>query len=458
MAPAATAVEPADITRRIGSTNADAIRYVLSPDPQLSRLSRKVRDDVITDLPPVTAGALLGPAALARHFVASAASGRYRDLFALWELFRQRPEDCKPVLAERQRALEKARETLRTAVRLGLRGHAERVAEDVRQAEGLIWQWLREILVEDLPAIGRRPAIASALLHREPDLDVALPGEPDDQWLAEAAAERQHRELAPAVETLFAANVERLPATVATLSLTYATYPQRVEALLDRVDLAAPEIGSILAWARDHGYAGRLRAQIAELVEKTAAADRAEGLALWHAWQERGVDLALPQPLRAHTLDGLDRTRPETAQLLARLIADGAGLNPQGELDALAGQNRQAAEKAYEAFVCAGLDVHLPLALEGNPIVKDGTRCPHCQAWTWVRPGHEKRCPRQPAHTEAPAPKAEQPAPQAEQPVAQAEQPAPQGEQPTQSEQPTPQGEQPTPQAEQPAAQAEAGA
>jgi hypothetical protein len=38
--------------------------------------------------------------------------------------------------------------------------------------------------------------------------------------------------------------------------------------------------------------------------------------------------------------------------------------------------------------------VHLPLALEGNPIVRDGTRCPACQAWTWVRPGHERRCPR----------------------------------------------------------------
>src|SRR3712207_1892946 len=170
MASSTTSVRPEDVIRRIGDTNDRALAYVLDPDPQLSRLSRKTREALITDLPPVTAGALLGPAALARHFVASAASGRYRDLFPLWQLFRERPDECRPILAERQRALEKGRLALGTAVRLGLSGHAERVAEDVGRAEGLIWTWLREALVADLPAVGQRPALASALLQREPGL------------------------------------------------------------------------------------------------------------------------------------------------------------------------------------------------------------------------------------------------------------------------------------------------
>ncbi|MDP8969884.1 MAG: hypothetical protein M3N52_05210, partial [Actinomycetota bacterium] len=395
MSPSAPTLTPDDVVRRIGDSSEAALRYALSPDPQLSRLSRKVRDALIADLPPVTAGALLGPAALARHFVASAAIGRYRDLFALWELFRHRPADCKPVLAERSRALERARQALATAVRLGLWGRAERVARDIADAQGLIWQWLREVIVEDLEAVGRRPAIASALLHREPDLDIPLPSQPDDRWLAEAAAALDSGPLAPAVDAVLAAHVDRLPTTVATLSLAQERYPGQVAALLEHVDVTGPDIGSIMAWARDHGHAARLRERVRDVVAATAERDRAESLALWQAWNERGVEFEPPAPLRVPTLDGLDLGRPETARLVAWLMADGAGLDPQATLEDLARRNRQLAEKTYEAFVCAGLRVALPRSLESNPIVRDGTRCPHCAAWTWVRPGHERRCPRQ---------------------------------------------------------------
>lgn len=402
MSPPAPTVSSDEVVGRIGDSTEAALQYVLSPDPKLSRVPRKVREALVVELPPVTAGALLGPAALARHFVASAASGRYRDLFALWELFRQRPAECKPVLAERSRALEKARGALTTAVRLGLRGRADRVAEDIRDAQGLIWQWLREVVVEDLPAVARRPAVASALLLREPELDVPLPSVPDDRWLAEAAAALESGPLAPAVDALLAAHVDRLPATVATLSLAQERYPDRVPALLEHVELAGPEIGSVMAWSRDHGHADRLRARLQEHVVALAERDRAEGLAVWQAWRQRGLELGLPEPLRAHSLDGLDPGRPETAELLARLVADGADLEPQTVLEDLAQRNRQLAEKAYEAFVCAGLAVGLPRPLEGNPIVREGTRCPHCAAWTWVRPGHERRCPRRPATEPAP--------------------------------------------------------
>lgn len=399
MAPSASTVTVNDVIRRIGDTNEKALRYVLDPDPQLSRLSRKNREALVADLPPVTAGALLGPAALARHFIASAASGRYRDLFALWELFRARPDECKPVLAERPAALAKARQALSTAARLGLAGRADRVATDVAGAQGLIWQWLRETLAGHLGAVGLRPAVASALLLREPDAEVPLPADPDERWLAEAAEARQAGPLAGPVEAVLAANVARLPATVATLALAHGSYPDRVAALIDRVDLDSPDIGAIMAWARDHGYAARLHERIRQHVEETAEGDRAAGLAAWYVWQERGLDLNVPAALRAHTLEGLDLTRPESGVLLSRLLAEGAPLDPQGELDRLAGHNRQLAEKAFEAFVCAGLDVTLPAALEGNPIVRDGTRCPYCLAWTWVRPGHEQRCPRRPAST-----------------------------------------------------------
>jgi hypothetical protein len=145
---------------------------------------------------------------------------------------------------------------------------------------------------------------------------------------------------------------------------------------------------------RDHGHADRLRGRVQEAVELAAAHERADALALWQEWRERGVEVPLPEALKKPTLDGLDLGRPESAVLIAQLCAEGADLDPQAALEGAATQNRQLAEKAYEAFVCAGLDVQLPLALEGNPIVKEGTRCPACSAWTWVRPGHERRCPR----------------------------------------------------------------
>ena len=387
--------DPAEITRRIGKTNEQALAYVLDPDPKLTRLSRKAREALITEVPPVTAGALLGPAALARHFIASAAAGRYRDLFFLWDLFRERPEECKPVLAERQRALERGRQTLSTALTLGLVGRADRVAEDVTRAQGLIWTWVREVLVAELKAVGRRPRIAAALLIREPDLEIPLPAEPDDRWLAEAAAAKQEAPLPQAIDDLLSANIDRLPPTVATLSQVSEQYPERVSTLVDRIDLDAENIGALLAWSRDHGMADRLRARIEAQIDEAAAKGRAEGLAAWSTWRNRGVELALPETLRAPTIEGLDLARPESAEVIATLIGNGAAIDAQGELEQLAGKNRQLAEKAYEAFVCAGLDVHLPLALEGNPIVRDGTRCPACQAWTWVRPGHERRCPRQ---------------------------------------------------------------
>lgn len=387
--------DPAEVVKRIGKTNEQALAYVLAPDPKLSRLSRKAREALITEIPPVTAGALLGPEALARHFIASAAAGRYRDLFALWELFRARPEECKPVLAERQRALERARVALTHAVKLGLAGQADRVAQDVERAQGLIWTWLKEVLTGHLTLVGRRPAIATALLAREPDLQVPLPEDPDDRWLAEAAAVKQQEgTLPPAMDALLSAHVERLPATVATLSQVAEQYPERLETLVDRIDLTSDNIVALLAWARDHGMADRVRSRIVAQVDEAAGRSRSEGLAVWHGWRERGVELPLPESLRAPTIEGLDLSRPESADLIALLIEQGTAIDPQAELEQLADRNRQLAEKAYESFVCARLDVHLPLALEGNPIVRDGTRCPACQAWTWVRPGHERRCPR----------------------------------------------------------------
>jgi hypothetical protein len=402
-AAAAKGPTPDEITRRIGGTNEKALAYVLSPDPKLSRLSRKAREALLPDLPPVVAGALLGPAALARHFIAYASYGRYRDLFSLWELFRQRPTECKPVLAERQPALDKARDRLRTAIRVGLTGRADRAAEDVRRAEGLIWQWVREPLMENLPLVGMRPEIATKLLEREPDLEIPLPATPDARWLDEAAAARRHGPLPPALDALLAANIDRLPATVATLGMAQDHYPERVVPLLDHVNLDGPEIGSVMAWARDHGHAERLHARIRERVQEAAQGPRAEALAVWQAWRERGVEIPLPEALRVPNLEGLDLTKPESAILIAALQAEGADLQPQRALDDLAAQNRQLAEKAYESFVCADLPVTLPAALRGNVMVKEGTRCPACEAWTWVRPGHERRCPRLAAMPPEPA-------------------------------------------------------
>jgi hypothetical protein len=395
---------PEEITRRIGETNEKALAYVLSPDPKLSRLSRKAREALLPDLPPVVAGALLGPAALARHFIAYASYGRYRDLFSLWELFRQRPAECKPILAERQPALDKAREQLSTAIRLGLTGRADRAAEDVRRAEGLIWQWVREPLMEHLALVGMRPEIAATLLEREPSLEIPLPEQPDARWLDEAAAARRHGELPPALDALLAANIDRLPATVATLGMAQDHYPDRVLPLLDHVNLDGPEIGSVLAWARDHGYADRLHARIRQRVEEAAEGTRAEALAVWNAWRERGVDVPLSERLRVPTLEGLDLTKPESALLVKALVDEGADLQPQQALEDLAAHKIDAGEKAYEAFVCAGLPVTLPARLrEKNIGVKEGTRCPACEAWTWVRPGHERRCPRLAAMPAEPA-------------------------------------------------------
>lgn len=390
---------PADIVRRIGDTSEAALAYVLDPDPQLGRIGRKAKEDLITDLPPVTAAALLGAEALARHFLASAASGRYRDLFWMWDLFRERPDECRQVLAERPHAVEKGRAALRTAFRLGLKGHAELVAEDVARAQGLVWQWLREEALADLAAVARRPAVAAALLRREPGLDLPLPAEPDDGWLAEALHARTDGPLPDALDRILAGNLDRLPAGIPTLALVHTTYPDRVAPLLERVPLDAPDVGAVLAWARDHGHGHVLHARIERDVAETTQRDRAEGLARWRHWRERGIDLALPASLSGGSLEGLDLGRPESAELIAHLIAQGADIQPQGLLADAATRNRQIAEKAYEAFVCAGLDVTLPAGLLDNPIVKESTRCPACQAWTWVRPGHEQRCPRLAAAT-----------------------------------------------------------
>lgn len=385
---------PADVVRRIGDTSAAALAYVLAPDPQLGRLGRKVKEELITELPPVTAAALLGAEALARHFLASAASGRYRDLFWMWDLFRERPDECRQVLAERPHAVEKGRTALRTAYRLGLKGHAELVAEDVARAQGLVWQWLREEIAGDLAAVARRPVVAAALLRREPELDLPLPSPPDDGWLAEALQARAAGPLPAALDGILADNLDRLPAGIPTLAMVHATFPERVAALLERVPLDAPDFGAVLAWARDHGHDRTLHVRIERDLRDTALRDRAEGLARWRHWRERGVALALPDSLSSGSLDGLDLGRPESAELIAHLLTQGADIRPQALIDDAAARNRQLAEKAYESFVCAGLDVTLPPALLDNPIVKESTRCPACQAWTWVRPGHEQRCPR----------------------------------------------------------------
>lgn len=388
------APSPGEVRARIGTTAEAALAYVDDPDPRLARLPRPVREQLIAELPAVTAAALLGPAALARHFVASAATGRYRDLFALWQLFSRYPDACKPELSERGTALERGRRNLRLATELGLLGRADRVAEDVAVAEGLIWQWLREILHAHPKAVAERPAVAAALLAREPDTELPVPEQPTPRWLSEAAAVKQREELPAALEAALQANVHRLPSTIATLRLAAIHYPDRVPSLVDAVDLDAPDVEAFLAWARDHGSADRLIGRIRDRVNAAAARDRAEGLARWDEWRRRGVDLPLPSAITEAGLDGLDLTRPETAHLAAALERQGGDVAMQQRLDDLAASNRQLAEKAYEAAVCAGLDVSLPAALEHNPIVKDGTRCPRCRAWTWVRPGHEDRCPR----------------------------------------------------------------
>ena len=392
---AAGTVTAADLTQRIGVTNEAALAYVREPDPRLSRLSARAREELITEVPAVTAGALLGTAALARHFVASAATGRYRDLFGLWELFSADPDACRPVLQERPEALERARTALRSATVLGLRGHAGRVAEDVTRARGLIWQWLRETLDEHLDLVAVRPAVASALLLRDPEVTLALPDHPDEAWLREAVAARAaDGRLAPPVDERLRANAHRLPATVANLEFLREQLPAALPGVLAEIDLDRPDIGAVLAWAHDHGCADTLSARIRERVETTANDDPAAGLAAWWHWRQTRVDLPLPAAVADAPIDHFDLTRPETAALLASRAADGDALGLGERLEALAATNRQLAEKAYEALVCGGLDVTPPAALKDNPMVRDGARCPACNAWTWVRPGHEQRCPR----------------------------------------------------------------
>lgn len=390
----ADTITAADLTRRIGVTNEQALAYVREPDPKLTRLSRKVREQLIAEVPAVTAGALLGPAALARHFVASAAAGRYRDLFGLWELFSSDPDACRPVLVERPQALERARTALRTATTLGLYGHADRVARDVTEARGLIWQWMQEIIGEHLDQVARRPAVASALLLRDPTVALPLPDEPDDTWLQEAADARTHSPLAPAIEQVLRAHVHRLPATIPTLQLVHEQMPGALDTILTNVELTRPDIDAVLAWARDHDAAEPLLARIRADIATAAERDPAEGLKAWWSWRERGVPVRLPEGLLSVPLDAFDLSRPETAALMAAHAAAGDDPDATGRLEALAATNRQLAEKAYEALVCAELDVTLPAILEHNPVVRDGTRCPACRAWTWVRPGHEARCPR----------------------------------------------------------------
>ncbi len=391
---AAGTITAADLTRRIGVTNEAALAYVQHPDPAFDRLSARVREELIAEVPAVTAGALLGTAALARHFVASAATGRYRDLFGLWELFSSDPQACKPVLQERPEALERARGALRSATLLGLRGHADRVAEDIGRARGMIWQWLRDVLDEHLDLVAARPHVASALLRRDPDVVLALPDEPDEQWLREAAQARAAGGLAPPLEALLRQHAHRLPPTIGNLDFLREELPSALDGVLADVDLDRPDIAAVLAWARDHRVAEPLVARIRARVEAAAVVDPAAGLAAWWHWRGHHVDIAPPDAVVSAPVDVFDLTRPETAVLLARRLERGEDVAIGERLAALAATNRQLAEKAYEALVCGGLGVTLPAALEGNPMVRDGARCPACRAWTWVRPGHEERCPR----------------------------------------------------------------
>lgn len=391
---AAETVTAAELTRRIGVTNEAALAYVRQPDPALNRLPRRVREELIAEVPAVTAGALLGPAALARHFVASAATGRYRDLFGLWDLFSSDPDVCRPVLQERPEALERARKSLHTATVLGLRGHADRVADDVLRARGLIWQWLREALDEHPDLVAQRPRVASALLQRDPTVVLDLPDEPDESWLREAAEARVDSTLAPEVEARLRAHAHRLPPTIGNLEFLREQLPAALHTVLAGIDLDRPDIDAVLAWARDHGVVGTLQDRIAAQIDVAVQADPAAGLAAWWSWRQHRVQVDLPAELLHAPVDAFDLTRPETAALLACHVARGADPDVAARLADLATTNRQLAEKAYEALVCGGLDVTLPAVLNDNPMVKDGTRCPACRAWTWVRPGHEARCPR----------------------------------------------------------------
>ncbi|WP_336249668.1 hypothetical protein [Stomatohabitans albus] len=404
---------PAQVLQRIGTSTEAAMAYVAAPEQAWQKLSSGFLEELITDLPPVTAAALLGPEALCRHFLASAATGRYRDLFYLWDLFKAYPEQCKPILMSRTEAQERAKHKLRVATEFGLIGSANRVAEDIDRAQGLPWNWIREILLDVGPLIAQRPAVIAALWRKDPDWVIDLPEEPDQRWLSEAAALHAHSEPVPeAIEAILGQHLDSLPTTPSTLALAAQHHPDRVGVLLERIDPDAPDVVATVRWARDHGH--DVSAKLFAHLEAVAQDNRAKAAALWAEWTAGGIaPETLPDALLAPNLEGLDIGAPETWDLAAILVDRGVAIDAQAIVDGVAATNRQVAEKAYEAAVCAGFaEVHLPAGLASNPNIKADARCPKCAAWTWVRPKHETRCPRSAKTLDEPA--ATPPAPAAQ--------------------------------------------
>lgn len=386
---------PAQALQRIGNTVEAAMAYVAAPEAQWQKLSAGFLEELITELPPLTAAALLGPEALCRHFLASAATGRYRDLFNLWDLFKAYPEQCKPILMSRTEAQERAKHKLRVATEFGLIGSADRVAEDIDRAQGLPWNWIRDILKDVGPLIAQRPVVIAALWRKDPAWPIDLPTQPDQRWLSEAAALHNHAEsVPPAIDAILGQHLESLPTTPSTLGLAAQHHPDQVAVLLDRLDPEAEDLVATARWARDHGY--DLTDRLFAHLDQVAKGNRAKAAAMWAHW--RAGDVApeqLPDALLLPTMDGLDLGAPESWDLAAILVQRGATIDAQAIVDQAAATNRQVGEKAYEAAVCAGFaEVHLPAGLASNPNIKPDARCPKCAAWTWVRPKHETRCPR----------------------------------------------------------------
>ena len=386
---------PTQVIQRIGTTTASAMAYVDAPEQAWQKLSMGFLEELITDLPPVTAAALLGPEALCRHFLASAATGRYRDLFNLWDLFKAYPEQCKPILMSRTEAQERAKHKLRVATEFGLIGSAERVAEDIDRAQGLPWNWMKDILAEVGGLIAQRPIVVAAIWRKDPAWAIDLPENPDQRWLSEAAALHNHANPVPAaIDAILGQHLESLPTTPSTLGLAQQHHPDQVGALLERLDPEAEDIVATARWARDHGH--DLSDKLYAHLDQVATQDRARAAAIWAHWVSGGIAPAtLPPALIAPTMDGLDLGAVESWDLAAILVAQGASIDAQAIVDTAANTNRQVGEKAYEAAVCAGFnEVHLPAGLASNPNIKADARCPKCAAWTWVRPKHEARCPR----------------------------------------------------------------
>lgn len=386
---------PAQALQRIGNTTEEAMAYVASPEAQWQKLSSGFLEELITELPPLTAAALLGPEALCRHFLASAATGRYRDLFNLWDLFKTYPEQCKPILMSRTEAQERAKHKLRVATEFGLIGSADRVAEDIDRAQGLPWNWIRDILKEVGPLIAQRPVVIAALWRKDPSWPIDLPDQPDQRWLSEAAALHNHADPVPeAIDNVLGQHLESLPTTPSTLGLAAHHHPDQVPVLLDRLDPEAEDLVATVRWARDHGY--DLTERLFAHLDQIAKESRAKAAAMWAHWRAGGVaPQQLPESLMVPTMDGLDLGAPESWDLAAILVKNGATIDAQAIVDQAASTNRQVGEKAYEAAVCAGFnEVHLPAGLASNPNIKPDARCPKCAAWTWVRPKHETRCPR----------------------------------------------------------------